>query len=486
MARLATGAELHDSDPADASEAGSTRRNRARVLASLGLAIVLGVLATGIVLSRHHSRASILANFRLRGTTSAEFVSTYLAQQARSQTAIAEQLLAGPHVSAARFALVARAFSSGVAVLLDARGRVLATSPAEPLLVGKSIGPGYPHLAAAELGIVSISDVVPSPFSGRPVAAVAVPFATAVGRRVFSVAYAVSGSGLAAFVDHAIPYPEHEVYLVDSKGRLLAASPRTPAATLGRADPALARASSSATQGPVGGASTFTQASVAGTRWRLLIKLPDSRLYASIGGQLSVIPWLIFSLVAALGALLVAFYGRSLADRARLSALSGALEKSARTDPLTNLYNRRALDDYLRLATAHARRRAEPMSVLMIDLDGFKQTNDLYGHAAGDAVLRAVADCLRLVLRTDDVYGRLGGDEFLVVMPTSDEDDARIVAERLQEATAAIDLRDVGIPTGVAMSIGRATAIYTTPDEIVAAADLALYDDKERLSTSSA
>jgi diguanylate cyclase (GGDEF)-like protein len=454
------------------------------VLASLGLAIVLGVLATGIVLSRQHSRTSILANFRMRGATSAEFVSSYLAQQAKSQTAIAEQLLARPRVSTPRFALVARAFSSGVAVLLDAHGRVLATSPAEPLLLGRSVGPGYPHLAVAERGLVSISDVVPSPVSGRPVAAVAVPFATSTGRRVFSVAYAVSGSGLAPLVDHTIAYPQHEVYLVDSAGRLLAASPRTPAATLGAADPALARASSASTQGPVDGASTFTQARVAGTSWRLLIKVPDSRLYASIGGLISVIPWLIFSLVAALGALLVAFYGRSLADRSRLSALSSALEKSARTDPLTSLYNRRALDDYLRLATAHARRRAEPMSVLMIDLDGFKQTNDLYGHATGDAVLRAVADRLRLVLRTDDVYGRLGGDEFLVVMPTSDEDDARIVAERVQEGAARIDLRDVGLPTGVAMSIGRATAIQTTPDQIVAAADLALYDAKERGSTS--
>jgi diguanylate cyclase (GGDEF)-like protein len=453
------------------------------VLASVGLVVVLGVLATGIVVSRQHSRSGILTNYRLRGTTSAGFVSAFIAQQAARERAAAEQLLAGRDVSAARFELVAGAFGDGAAVLLDDHGRVLATSPPDAFLLGRSIAAHFAHLAAAERGIVSVSDLAPSPVNGEPVATVTVPFATSRGRRVFGVAYRVSGSGLAAFVDHTIPYPEHEVYLVDSANNLLAASPRTLASTLSLADPALARAASRSTEGSIAGArsaSTFTAARVPGTSWRLLIKVPDSRLYASIDGALSVIPWLIFTLVAFLGALLVVLYGRSLADRARLATLSGALEKSARTDPLTNLHNRRALDGYLRLATAQARRHGEPMSVLMIDLDGFKQTNDRYGHAAGDAVLCAVADCLRSALRTEDVYGRLGGDEFLVVMPTSDEDDARIVAERLTAAAAAIDLSDLGVPAGVAMSIGRATAIDTTPDRILAAADLALYDAKER------
>jgi diguanylate cyclase (GGDEF)-like protein len=347
--------------------------------------------------------------------------------------------------------------------------------------LGKSVAAGYPSLAAAEQGRISVSDVVRTAALPEPVASFAVPFATRAGRRVFSVAYGVSGSGLGAFVEHTISYREHEVFLIDSGGYLIAASPVTSARTLRRADPVLAKAVSGASRGAVKGAgtpSTFTVARVPGTAWRIVIAVPDRQLFVSISGWSKVIPWLIFALVSILGLMLVALYGRSLTDRTRLAVLSRVLEKSARTDSLTNLFNRRALAEYLTLLTAHARRRDEPMSVLLIDLDEFKQINDEFGHAAGDMALRAVADCMRDVLRADDICGRWGGDEFLVLIPTGDEDEARILAERLQTAAKALDLSDLGVPHGVALSFGRATAVDTTPEQIVATADLALYEAK--------
>jgi diguanylate cyclase (GGDEF)-like protein len=285
---------------------------------------------------------------------------------------------------------------------------------------------------------------------------------------------------LAAFAEHTISYRQHQVFLVNSDGALIAASPATGAATLAQADPALARSAARASNGPVLGASqpsTFTVAPVAGTAWRLLIAVPNSRLYASIAGWTDVVPWLVFGLVSILGLLLVVLLGRSHADRTRLRTISTRLEQTARTDALTGLLNRRALTEELIRATAQARRRGESLSVLMIDLDRFKETNDRFGHEAGDRVLRAVARCMGDTLRGEDAYGRWGGDEFLITLPAADEGEARAVGRRLHAAAAGVDLGDIGLRSGVLMSIGTATVgdVQMTPDEIVRMADLDLY-----------
>ncbi|HEV3048255.1 MAG TPA: diguanylate cyclase [Solirubrobacteraceae bacterium] len=305
-------------------------------------------------------------------------------------------------------------------------------------------------------------------------AAIAMPYQTASGRRASSAAYPTSGSSLGAVVDHTISYRQHNVYLVDPAGRLLAASPKTQARTLSVADPALARSLGHASSGNVDGApvpSSFTSAPVPGTSWRLVVAVPDSRLFASIDGWTAVIPWLVLGLVSVLGLGVVALF-------ARVTALSRRMGETARTDELTGLSNRRAVSEQLARAAAHARRRGEPLSVLMIDLDRFKETNDRYGHAAGDRVLRAVAECMRGALRAEDLCGRWGGDEFVVLMPCADEQDAQVVAERLAQVAREVDLSDIGLEQGVPMSIGLASASLTSAEEIVQAADLALYEAK--------
>jgi diguanylate cyclase (GGDEF)-like protein len=291
----------------------------------------------------------------------------------------------------------------------------------------------------------------------------------------------VRGSTLGSFVQHAIPYREHGVYLVDGYGRLLAASPSTTASTLAGADPLLAKAVADAPQGPVPGArvpSTFTVAPVESTSWKLIIAVPDTRLYSSIEGWAQRVPWIVFALVSTFGALLVAMFWRSLADRARLATLSRELSEAAHTDPVTGLANRRALNERLVRAMIHARRRDQPFSVLMIDLDCFKQINDTLGHDAGDRVLARVADCLESVFRADDIYGRWGGDEFLVALLSTDEEGAWVAAERLLVATRAAPLRELGLEQGVPLSIGVASGTYTTPEHLIARADAALYRSK--------
>lgn len=159
-------------------------------------------------------------------------------------------------------------------------------------------------------------------------------------------------------------------------------------------------------------------------------------------------------------------------DLARLAALS-------QTDSLTLLYNRRYLDDVLPREIDRARRYAHPLSILMIDLDQFKRVNDEHGHGVGDEVLRALGDRLRAFSRLADVSARWGGEEFLVLMPETDGQRAREVAERL---CAGIGRQPYATSAGelvVTLSIGVA-ALEPGDDKIalVRRADDALYRAK--------
>jgi diguanylate cyclase (GGDEF)-like protein len=460
---------------------GRARRQRSALLAGLGLCVLLAILAVAIVSSQEQSHKQIRTNLALRATSSATLVSTYLAEQAQREQHTATSFLSERHVSARRFDLVVSAFGGVAAGLLDDRGHLLGVVPSDPALIGQQFATRYRHFEAAERGSIAVSNVVQSAVKALPVMAVAVPYATPQGRRVFSVAYRASGSTLSAFVDHTIAYPQHQVFLVDPTGRLLASSPSTRASSLLAADPRLSRALSRAPQGSFKQGktpNTFTSAAVPGTAWRLVVAVPNSHLYNSITGWSHVVPWLVFALVTLLGVLLIALLSRSLADRARLTKLSATMRRTAQTDSLTDLYNRRALTEHLTRAAARARRHDEPVSVLMIDLDRFKQTNDTFGHEAGDQVLCTVADCLREVLRIEDIYGRWGGDEFLVALPMTDEAGAHVTAERLRAAAAAVDLTSIGLPEGVPLSVGVATGTHTSPIELIRQADLGLYRTK--------
>ncbi len=149
-------------------------------------------------------------------------------------------------------------------------------------------------------------------------------------------------------------------------------------------------------------------------------------------------------------------------------------------DPLTGLANRRSFTE--RLAEECARIRRSPgrtFSVVLIDLDDFKAVNDTLGHAEGDRVLVAVARFLERNTRAVDVCCRIGGDEFAVILPDTDEDGRRAVVDRLRHAVRpAID----GRTERIGLSVGVATCPPEIPDadRVVAAADEAMYRDKER------
>jgi len=124
----------------------------------------------------------------------------------------------------------------------------------------------------------------------------------------------------------------------------------------------------------------------------------------------------------------------------RILDLEARLADMARQDLLTGLFNRRALYETLQAVLSQATRDTSPLSLILIDLDHFKSINDQYGHPMGDQVLQRVADTLRQSKRAYDSVGRWGGEEFLIVLPNTDLDQAMIVAERLRAMLAATQL----------------------------------------------
>ncbi len=447
-------------------------------MAAVALVILTGTLGLFIARSQSETRSHIVASLTLRGSASATLVSTYLTQQAERERRSAEALLSVPNVTRSRFKTVQTAFGAQGAVLLDSRSRVLDIEPSSAGHAGESLA-AYPTTSEAEHDQIAVSNVLPGPNGLASIVTVGVPFESVLfGRRVFAAAYGVGSPQLSGFVDHAIAYKQHEVMLIDSRGNLLAASPRTSAHSIWGANLPLAEAIAHHSTGPVPGAktpSTFTIAPVPGTPWRMVLMVPNSKLFSSISGAAEAIPWVVFGLVTVLGVLLLLLFARSLADRARLSVLSNELESIARTDSLTGLANRRGIEEDLGREFARSRRRHEPITVLMIDLDHFKEVNDRYGHEAGDRVLIALGECMREALRAEDIYGRLGGDEFIVVMAGADEDAGRRAAERLERCAAAVDLSEIGLPEGIPMSLGLSSGVHTTPEDLIRAADVELY-----------
>ncbi len=149
------------------------------------------------------------------------------------------------------------------------------------------------------------------------------------------------------------------------------------------------------------------------------------------------------------------------------------------TDDLTHAYNYRVLSPRLREEIGRAARYGDPLTVLMMDLDHFKLVNDRYGHAAGDDVLRAFAERVRAEVRQPDVLIRRGGEEFLLLMPSTTAGDAFAVAERIRQRVAAKPIDTEAGPVELTVSIGVATWMESeSAAQLEARADAALYRAK--------
>lgn len=149
------------------------------------------------------------------------------------------------------------------------------------------------------------------------------------------------------------------------------------------------------------------------------------------------------------------------------------LDRISRTDALTGVNNRRHLEELLRTFADSVRRADHDLAVLLLDLDHFKHVNDTAGHAAGDAVLREFAKRLRAVLRPEDIPGRWGGEEFLVLLPRTDMPTALAVAEDVRRAVAERSVEFEESDIRVTVSIGCAVGLSDDPEAILSRADMA-------------
>jgi len=163
-----------------------------------------------------------------------------------------------------------------------------------------------------------------------------------------------------------------------------------------------------------------------------------------------------------------------------IAGLQQQLHEQANHDPLTNLYNRRYLDNALIHELARSRRKEQALSLIMIDIDHFKKINDRHGHQAGDEVLVELARILGQMARTYDVACRYGGEEFLLLLPGMPLATARERGEQLRAAFAAqqVPFADALLQTTISLGIATFPEHGDSPDQLIRHADYALYQAK--------
>lgn len=160
-------------------------------------------------------------------------------------------------------------------------------------------------------------------------------------------------------------------------------------------------------------------------------------------------------------------------------ARESELEHLATTDALTGIPNRRRFLEALEAEMSRRNRYAHPFALVMIDLDHFKAVNDTYGHAAGDCVLRDLVQLLSESLRTNDLLGRLGGEEFAILLPETGPDDALALARRLRQRVAHASMSVESTPLGLTISLGVVSCgEQDSVASLLRRADLALYEAK--------
>jgi len=173
---------------------------------------------------------------------------------------------------------------------------------------------------------------------------------------------------------------------------------------------------------------------------------------------------------------------RTMANEAAMALENARLYEDARAladrDPLTGFYNHRFLHERLGEEVVRAQRARRPLSVLMLDVDDFKLVNDTFGHLFGDRVLTWTAELIRSTLRGSDIPARYGGDEFAIILPETDGDDARRAAERILAAFrdhAFVGEQRGPVPIGASIGVATFPLEGRTATELIAAADAALY-----------
>lgn len=218
-----------------------------------------------------------------------------------------------------------------------------------------------------------------------------------------------------------------------------------------------------------------------------LFELIAGHLAAELSGEASADLAALYSSLAKIqaldGVLTVETYYRASVSRLEavveeMTEAERRLEELTRTDPLTEVMNRRCLMESLEMEVYRAHRFGHPFAVLFIDIDHFKRVNDKFGHAVGDMVLKHVADELRAAVRTADVVGRYGGEEFVVGLVECQLDVARRIGERVRRRLAEAVIEDSKISITASIGLAPLRGVEEGLDTLLRRADTALYQAK--------
>ncbi len=154
--------------------------------------------------------------------------------------------------------------------------------------------------------------------------------------------------------------------------------------------------------------------------------------------------------------------------------------KSAHTDPLTQVNNRISMDDCIQREWDLAHRQKTPLSMMLLDIDHFKQINDQYGHSFGDTVLKAVAQCIKTTVRASDIVFRYGGEEFVVVLSNTEMEGAALLAERIRQTVESLLIYEDQFRVSVTVSLGvTQMQANDSVKQLFVHADQAMYQAKK-------
>lgn len=441
----------------------------ATVLASVIAIVVLVLLAGEIKGGQAAARAGLSEWHDQRAELAGQFVTEYTSVFAGSVRLHGQVVLAADNPTGPEISAVARSQGAIAAVLFDDRATVIARystdiRATEAVEASRSLVPRL----VADMG----SDVRAVPAETQTVGAVLVvtsAFRAAPSGdiRVLSVAVPLSDTSLPSFLGKVVPISGQRSFLLDGQGRVLVRSGTAESAGVSRVDRMVIAASEARWHGEVDTAGSevyFSSARLRSPDWRVVAVVPAGSLYRPVNGNLRS-SWLAYWVVVAMTIMGIGLFGRAL-RRERLA------ERKALVDQLTDIANRRQLEDALSHLTTHPELR---WGALMIDVDHFKRVNDKLGHAAGDAALRRVAHAISSVVRPDDIVGRWGGEEFIVLVNDGGDDLCSALAERVRASVEAIDDVEAAPLT---VSVGWASADRFKPSRVLNAADTALYEAK--------
>ena len=542
-----------------------SHRARAYVLIVLVVLVAIGIPAYVLRATQNAQRSQLEERFRAGAPLTTDFVHAYVNQLERHQWSVARKdltqpfpadMLTNPAANTWAQNVISQASLTGSQYpniflwpsgaqqtsfqrLVDGMGfqeASLLTDPGNIVLIASQYGAGIKaNLLQADINATAVGS---TPITGlpelrpsenpqaasqydvtnlgsansigfidddTPVIEIASAFSTPFsGNRVLIGAYQLGNTPLSKFLTSAVPYADHEVFLVDKYDFVLACSDSAVSSCAGSAGSGLGShhqtgyqtaqlASYDAALGKQkttsgfytasnGKSSYFAARTVPGTPWKLFLSVPTSQLFSSISGSTIALQWGMFAVYALLVIFAAELFHRFLQGRNKLQALTQELDLVSRLDPLTGIYNRRHLDDHLGNTISTVKRHNQSIALIIADVDHFKRVNDTYGHDSGDMVLKEVTARMMQTLRSGDLLGRWGGEEFLVILPMTSVDGAQLAGERMREiiGETPISLGD-GHSINVTASFGCAamTGEEADPDALLRRADSALYEAKE-------